>query len=101
MLIDQLPQETLENLCRSLEKGPTVDWRALAMNGFSSLYSENIKMAKIESSDRPAWGLLFDLTYRNITVQQLLKALDVIENKRARSIIMDGKCSKLFCGCFY
>lgn len=85
MLIDRLSQECLERLSRSLEKGPTVNWQALATKGFPRYYSEGL--AQLQSSTQ----LLDDLTSRHVTVQELLRALDFIGNKRAGDIVREGK----------
>lgn len=84
MLIDRLSQECLERLSRSLEKGPTVNWQALATKGFPRYYSEGL--AQLQSSTQ----LLDDLTSRHVTVQELLRALDFIGNKRAGNIVREA-----------
>lgn len=85
----RLPQECLERLSCSLENGPSVDWNVLATEGFGSIYSDDLKLAKIKSSPRPAWGLLWDLCSRDIRVETLLQALKSIGNERAISIILE------------
>lgn len=81
MFIDRLSLECLEHLSRSLEKGPTVNWKILAIKGFPSFYSGGL--APLETSTQ----LLDDLTNRHVTVQDLLLALDQIGNIKAGEIV--------------
>lgn len=93
----RLPQECLERLSCSLENGPSVDWNVLATEGFGSIYSDDLKLAKIKSSPRPAWGLIWDLCSRDIRVETLLQALKSIGNERAISIILEGELFTYCC----
>ena len=89
MSISELSQRSLEKLYSSLEGVPTLNWKVLMTRRFTSLYSKD-DVAIIESSIRPAKVLLDDLTYREITLQELLEGLEAIGNKRAASIIKKG-----------
>ncbi|CAH3122905.1 unnamed protein product [Pocillopora meandrina] len=89
MRIDRLPQECIERLSRLLENGTSVDWKVLATEGFPSIYSDPKKLARIESSPRPASGLLHDLCFRGESVETLLRALKKIGNARAVSVIIE------------
>ncbi|RMX51835.1 hypothetical protein pdam_00019862 [Pocillopora damicornis] len=89
MYINRLPQECLERLSCSLKYGPSVDWEALALEGFPSIYSNRLKLAKIGSSPHPASGLLDDLCCRGVSVETLLEALKVIGNARAVFVILE------------
>nr|XP_058956837.1 uncharacterized protein LOC131784066 [Pocillopora verrucosa] len=89
MRIDRLPQECIERLSRLLENGTSVDWKVLATEGFPSIYSDPKKLARIESSPRPASGLLHDLCFRGESVETLLRALKKIGNARAVSVILE------------
>lgn len=91
MRIDRLPQECIESLSRLLENGTSVDWKVLATEGFPSIYSDPKKLARIESSPRPASGLLHDLCFRGESVETLLRALNKIGNARAVSVIIEGE----------
>lgn len=101
MLISDLPQETIEKLCSALERGATVDWKALMRKWFSTRpgtrYSED-DVAMIESSKEfnPARALLDDLTRREISLDELLKGLRFIGNQKAVSIIKKGRMKGLF-----
>ena len=90
MLIDQLPQETFEHLCVTLDNGLATGWSALMTNGFTALYSDDLT-AKIDRGSSTARTLLYDLRNRHITVEELLEGLKVIGNKRAITIIMEGR----------
>lgn len=81
MFLDRLSLKCLERLSRSLEKGPTVNWKVLAIKGFPLFYSGGL--APLESSSQ----LLDDLTNRHVTVQDLLLALDQIGNIKAGEIV--------------
>lgn len=94
MLISELSQETVEELCSALEKGLTLGWKVLMKKWFRTLYSED-DVAIIESNKDPAKVLLDDLTLREITLQELVNGLEKIGNKKAVSIIMKGN------GCFF
>lgn len=96
MRIDRLPQECIERLSRLLENGTSVDWKVLATEGFPSIYSDPKKLARIESSPRPASGLLHDLCFRGESVETLLRALKKIGNARAVSVIIEGELFSCF-----
>lgn len=89
MSIGELSQESLEDLYSALERVSTLDWKVLLTRWFKSLYSED-DVAMIESSVCPAKALLDDLTYRGITLQDLVEGLEAIGNNRAVSIIIKG-----------
>lgn len=88
MSISQLSQETVEELCFALEKGPTLDWKVL-MRWFHSLYSED-HIAIIERDSRPAKALLDDLDHREVPLIDLVNGLERIGNRKAVSIIKKG-----------
>ena len=96
MSIIDLSLETVEQLCSALEKGPTLDWKVLMRRRFCSVYSEN-DIAEIERTKglHPAKALLDYLDTRQITLQELLEGLIAIGNKKAASILMQGR------GCFF
>lgn len=89
MSISELSQKSLGKLYSSLEEVPTLNWKVLMTKTFPSLHSEDA-VAMIERSIRPAKALLDDLTYREITLQELPEGLEAIGNKRAASIIKKG-----------
>lgn len=97
MYINRLPQECLERLSCSLKYGPSVNWEALALEGFPSIYSNRLKLAKIGSSPHPASGLLDDLCCRGVSVETLLEALKVIGNARAVFVILEGELFSYSC----
>ena len=97
MWISELTQETVEELCYALEKGLTLDWKAL-MRKFSTYYSED-DVAMIESREKchPAKALLDDLTVREMPLEVLVDGLKAIGNNKAVSIIIKGRDYILFC----
>lgn len=95
MSIGELSQESLEDLYSALERVSTLDWKVLLTRWFKSLYSED-DVAMIESSVCPAKALLDDLTYRGITLQDLVEGLEAIGNNRAVSIIIKGDSDFFF-----
>lgn len=97
MNINRLPQECHERLSCLLKYGPSVDWEALALVGFPSIYSDPLKLAKIENSPHPASALLDDLCCRGVSVETLLEALKVIGNERAVSVILEGELFSYSC----
>ena len=91
MLIDGLPIETIDDLCSTLEKPSLlVGWRKLMTKGFATRYSEDDANDIAEKEERPAKALLYDLIAREVTLQELVYALEGIGNKKALSIIEKG-----------
>ena len=90
MLIDELPNETVDYLCSQLEKPSLlVGWQKLMTKGFAKFYSEQ-HAKDIAEKEHPAKALLNDLTAREVTLKELVYALEQIENKKALSIIEKG-----------
>ena len=91
MLIDELTIETIDDLCSTLEKPSlSVGWRGLMTKGFATLYSEHDANDIAEKEERPARALLYNLIARQVTLQELVYALEGIGNKKALSIIEKG-----------
>ena len=89
--ISELPKEKIDDLCSTLEKAPTADWRRLMTKGFGSLYTQqDIEIIEGRRGSHPAKDLLEDLICREVSLQELVDALGVIGNKRAISIIEKG-----------
>lgn len=89
--ISKLPNETIDDLCTTLEKAVTADWRRLMTKGFGSLYTQqDVDIIENRRGSRPAKGLLDDLICREVPLQDLVYALVVIGNKKAISIIKKG-----------
>ena len=92
MSINTLCNETIEELCSSLERvPPTMDWKVLMRKGFRLLYTED-DIDMIAKGGRPAKALLDDLDCREKTLGDLVTALWQIDHKKAVSIIKKGMC---------
>ena len=92
MLIGELSNETIDNLCSTLEKSSIVGWRKLMTKGFAALYSERDANDLEKKEEHPARALLDDLIYaRKLTLKELVIALEEIGNKGALSIIEEGR----------
>lgn len=91
MSINKLCNETIEELCSSLERVPTLDWKVLMRKGFRLLYTED-DIDMIAKGGRPAKALLDDLDCREKTLGDLVTALWQIDHKKAVSIIKKGMC---------
>ena len=91
MSINKLFNETIEELCSSLERVPTLDWKVLMRKGFRLLYTED-DIDMIAKGGRPAKALLDDLDCREKTLGDLVTALRQIDHKKAVSIIKKGMC---------
>lgn len=86
MSINSLSQETIEKLCSTLEKVPTLNFKVLMKSrSFRSIYKENVAVLISDSN-----VLLKDMALRDVKVQDLLNGLEEIGNKKAVSIIMKG-----------
>ncbi|XP_068678229.1 uncharacterized protein [Montipora foliosa] len=90
MRITKLPCETFDELCFVLEKETTINWEKVMTEGFSSLYSQK-HVEEIGQKRSPAHSLLNDLADREVPLEDLLLALQVIGNEKAISIINKGK----------
>jgi len=91
MSINNLCNKTIEELCSSLERVPTLDWKVLMRKGFRLVYTED-DIDLIAKGERPAKALLDDLDYREKTLGDLVTALWEIGHRRAVSIIEKGIC---------
>ena len=92
MSINKLCNETIEELCSSLERVPaTLDWKVLMRKGFRLVYTED-DIDMIAKGERPAKALLDDLDCREKTLGDLVTALRQIDHKKAVSIIKKGMC---------
>lgn len=99
MWISDLSQETIEELCSALGRGPTLDWKALMRKWFSTYpraYYSELDVEMIEREFQPAKALLDDLTRREIPLEELLNGLRAIGNNKAVSIIRKGSGYILF-----
>lgn len=86
MSINSLSQETIEELCSTLEKVPTLNFEVLMKSrSFRLIYKEDVA-ALIPDSN----VLLKDMALRDVKVQHLLNGLEEIGHKKAVSIIMKG-----------
>ena len=94
MRITKLPRETFDELCFVLEKDTTINWEKVMTEGFSSRYSQK-HVEEIRQKRSPAHSLLNDLADREVPLEDLLLALQVIGNEKAISIINKG--SQLSC----
>ena len=91
MLIDELPIETIDDLCSQLEKPPSlVGWRGLMTGGFDRPFSEHDANDFAAKEERPARAFLYYLMAQQVTLQDLVYALEEIGNKKALSIIEKG-----------
>lgn len=86
MQIEELSHDTFERLCASLNDGLTTGCKALMMKVFTALYSHE-EATEIEKKDNPAKVLLQDLNNRQIPVERLLEAVEMIGNIKATNII--------------
>ena len=92
MSINKLCNETIEELCSSLERvPPTMDWKVLMRKGFRLVYTED-DIDMIAKGERPAKALLDDLDCREKTLGDLVTALWQIGHRKAVSIIKKGIC---------
>lgn len=82
--VNSLSQETIEELCSTLEKVPTLNFEVLMKSrSFRLIYKEDVA-ALIPDSN----VLLKDMALRDVKVQHLLNGLEEIGHKKAVSIIM-------------
>lgn len=89
-ILTSLPQETFENLAIALEKYSTIGWKKVMTEGFPHIYSQK-DVEEIEQKHSPATALLIDLDGRGESLESLIAALRKIGNKRAVSIINNGR----------
>lgn len=89
-ILSSLSHETFESLANALEKYSTIGWKKLMTEGFNHIYSQN-DVEQIEQKRSPATALLTDLDGRGESLENLIGALKKIGNKRAISIIKNGR----------
>ena len=94
MRITDLPRETFDEVCSVLGKDTTVNWKKLMTESFCSLYLPK-DVEEIGQKRSPADALLNDLADREKSLEDLLRELQKIGNKKAVSIIIKG--SQLSC----
>lgn len=89
MRITSLSNEAFDNLASVLDKDSTIGRKKLMTEGFSNIYSQK-DVEEIEQKSSPAKALLNDLDGREVSLENLIIALDRIGNKRAISIIINN-----------
>ena len=99
MKIISLPKETFDNLASELGKDSTIGWKKLMTKGFNHIYSQQ-DVTEIEQKCSPAIAVLNDLVGREESVENLIRALEKIGNKRAISIISKGQNFSMSCSCY-
>ncbi|XP_068710006.1 uncharacterized protein [Montipora foliosa] len=97
MRITDLPRETFDEMCSVLGKETTINWRKLMTESFCSLYLPK-HVEEIGQKRSPADALLNDLADREVPLEDLLRELQKLGNKKAVSIIIKAIKRKDFNG---